>query len=209
MEWADPPWVIVIAEFSKARHRYFTFCTTGGVGYILDHINDRIASGEQMHEDSPVIGPNNKYGTYRGDNTGKMFLPTRRISLCIRKVFRPRFSWRPYVLRAYFDTQLLIAESKEKIAGDFRAFFMGHHGNIEARYTTNKGVLPESLVGETCEAFVRFEEHLDLDIEHMDPIIEQKQEAQTTIDSATPEQLGAVLEVLRQKGAGKMLQVSA
>ncbi|MDI1495879.1 MAG: hypothetical protein K8823_1187 [Cenarchaeum symbiont of Oopsacas minuta] len=44
-------------------------------------------------------------------------------------------------MRAYFDTQLLIAESKGKIAHDIRAFFMGHSGNIEARYTTNKGIL--------------------------------------------------------------------
>ena len=27
-----------------------------------------------------------------------------------------------------------------KVTGDFRAFFIGHRGNIEAKYTTNLGV---------------------------------------------------------------------
>lgn len=67
---------------------------------------------------------------------------------------RPRFEWRPYVLRAY-DTQLLIAESRGKIAHDFRVFFMGHKGSIEAKYTTNKGILPKSLISEMREAFKR------------------------------------------------------
>lgn len=69
----------------------------------------------------------------------KRFLSSKQISHRVRLTFRPRFGWRPYVLRAYFDTQLLVAESQGKIAHDFRVFFMGHKGSIEARYTTNKG----------------------------------------------------------------------
>ena len=48
------------------------------------------------------------------------------------------------MLRPYFDAQLLIAESKGKMARDFRVFFMGHKGTMEARYTTNKGVIPDA-----------------------------------------------------------------
>ncbi|MDI1495108.1 MAG: hypothetical protein K8823_414 [Cenarchaeum symbiont of Oopsacas minuta] len=54
-------------------------------------------------------------------------MTTPGITKRVRDTFRPRFSWRPYVLRAYFDTQL-IAESKGTIAHDFRVFFMGHQG---------------------------------------------------------------------------------
>jgi len=78
---------------------------------------------------------------------------------------RPRFRWRPYVLRAYFDTQLLIAESRGKIAHDFRVFFMGHKGSMESRYTTNKGILPDALITEMKNAFLKSEEFLDLEIE--------------------------------------------
>jgi len=67
------------------------------------------------------------------------FISTRNVSRIIREAMRPRFKWRPYVLRAYFDTQMLLAESHGKIAHPYRVFFMGHKGDIEARYTTNKG----------------------------------------------------------------------
>ena len=58
---------------------------------------------------------------------------------------------------------MLIVESGRKIAGDFHAFFMGHCGNIEARYTTNKGILSEILVKEMRQSFERSQEFLDLD----------------------------------------------
>ncbi|MDE1818662.1 MAG: hypothetical protein KGI19_08675 [Thaumarchaeota archaeon] len=74
---------------------------------------------------------------------------------------RPRFKWRPYVLRAFFDTQLLIAESRGKIAHDFRVFFMGHKGSIEAKYTTNKSILAKTLMDEMREAFRKSQEFLD------------------------------------------------
>ena len=110
-------------------------------------------------------------------------------------MFRPRFGWRPYVLRAYFDTQLLIAESKGKIAHDFRVFFMGHKGNMESRYTTNKGRLPDALVNEMRDAFGRSEEYLDQ--AGTDPSQEQRMELQRIIEGATPEGLGNMLEALR------------
>src|SRR3989454_12441784 len=113
--------------------------------------------------ESSVISPSTKLVTYRGKNQGRKFMSTSRIEHEVRKTMRPRFTWRPYVLRAYFDTQLLIAESRGKIAHDFRVFFMGHKGSIEAKYTTNKGVLPEALVSEMRDAFMRSEEILDLD----------------------------------------------
>jgi len=73
---------------------------------------------------------------------------------------RPRFKWRPYVLRAYFDTQLLIAENHGKVSHAYRQFFMGHVGDIEARYTTNKGRLPDTLIEDMRRRFTDSEEYL-------------------------------------------------
>ena len=98
-------------------------------------------------------------------------------------------------MRAYFDTQLLIAESKRKIAHDFRVFFMGHKGSMEARYTTNKSILLDVLLIEMRQAFERSEEHLDQT--DVDPVLEQRQEAQQIVQNATPEQLERVLEALQ------------
>ncbi len=70
----------------------------------------------------------------------KRFVRTINIGDGIRAAIRlAGFPWRPYVLRAYADIQMLLAESKGKIAHDCRGFFMGHKGTIRARYTANQG----------------------------------------------------------------------
>ncbi len=198
-----PNRIIVRRELSKAGHAYFTFSTRHATDQILSYLNDRFLRGEPLHGNSAVVGPDHTNRSGRGRNSEKVFLPTQGISRIVRKTFRPRFAWRPYILRPYFDTQLLIAESKGKMAHDFRVFFMGHKGTMESRYTTNKGVLPEVLMTEMREAFMRSEEHLDqLDGNHDDEVMQQRLAAQQAIETATPEQLGHILEAL---GAGKMM----
>jgi hypothetical protein len=155
--------IMVRPTLSKARHQYFTFLTENGTRKLLAYLNERLARGERLGPDSAIIAPDTNYKVYRGKNAEKKFLPTSRITRDIRDAFRPRFRWRPYILRAYFDTQLLMAESRGKIAHDFRVFFMGHKGSIESRYTTNKGILPNALVEEMRSAFKRSQEFLDLE----------------------------------------------
>ncbi len=154
---------MVRSTLSKARNQYFTFLTENGTRKLIAYLNERLARGEKLTPDSAIIAPDTNYKVYRGNNAEKKFLPTSRITREIRYAFRPRFQWRPYILRAYFDTQLLMAESRGKIAHDFRVFFMGHKGSIEARYTTNKGILPNALVEEMQSAFKRSQEFLDLE----------------------------------------------
>lgn len=175
---STPPIIIVRKNLSKARHQYVTFLTENGTRKLLAYLNDRLARGEKIGLDSAVIAPDTSYNIYRGNNTGKKFLPTRRICKNIREAFRPRFKWRPYVLRAFFDTQLLMAESRGKIAHDFRVFFMGHSGSMEARYTTNKGVLPNALIKEMKSAFKRSEEFLDLEMQ-TDEQLKMQQDTET------------------------------
>jgi len=64
------------------------------------------------------------------------------------------------VLRSYFDTQLMLAESKGLVLRDYRQFWMGHKGDIENRYTTNKGRLPEAVIEDMREAYKRSQEYL-------------------------------------------------
>lgn len=160
---SNPPRIVVRKTLSKTHHEHFTFLTDLGVKRLIAYLNERLLSGEPLLPESPVIAPFAKYGRFRGENEGKKFVETITIRKDIQKAMRPRFSWRPYVLRAFFDTQLLIAESRGKIAHDFRVFFMGHKGSMEAKYTTNKGILPDLLVNEMRDAFGRSEEFLDLE----------------------------------------------
>jgi hypothetical protein len=156
-----PSKIVVRRNLSKAGHSYFSFITETGAEKILAYINQRIIDGEVFSPESPVIAPFSKYRRFRGKNDGRKFLTTPIIERDVRETMRPRFKWRPYVLRAFFDTQLLIAESRGKIAHDFRVFFMGHSGSIEAKYTTNKNILPKILMDEMRNAFQKSQEFLD------------------------------------------------
>jgi hypothetical protein len=158
-----PAKITVRNTLSKAGHRYFTLITEAGTKKIVAYLNQRLDEGEVVVPESALIAPHEKYHKFRGKNENKKFLSSARIEEDVRNTMRPRFKWRPYVLRAFFDTQLLIAESRGKIAHDFRVFFMGHKGSIEAKYTTNKSILPADLENEMWEAFKRSQELLDLE----------------------------------------------
>ncbi len=170
--------------------------SSSGTKRLLAYLNDRLAKGEALNADSPVIAPDHDHSYSRLANTGKKFMTTDRICRIVKDNFRPRFNWRPYVLRAYFDTQLLISEAKKEMIYSFRVFFMGHKGTIEAQYTTNKGRLPEDLENEMREAFRRSEKFLDLETVEEDPLLKQKEQLHTVIESATPEQVQKLLFLL-------------
>ena len=67
---------------------------------------------------------------------------------------------RPYVLRAYFATALDIAESKGLISHPWRQYLMGHKGDIEAVYSTNKRLLPETIE-EMRSAYIRASKYFE------------------------------------------------
>ena len=147
-----PPLVIVRKELSKAGHQYFTFLSEEGCEYLKDYLEERIREGEAITLDSPAITPKLKMKPFiRAVNIGDI------IRVAVR---RAGFSWRPYVLRSYFDTQLMLAESKGLVLRDYRQFWMGHKGDIENRYTTNKCRLPESVIEDMREAYRRSQGYL-------------------------------------------------
>ena len=140
------------ASLSKARHQYFTFLTDEASGYLKDYLEERLRDGDKLTPDSAVVTP--KFAK-------KDFVRTVNIGDMIRLPIRSAgFPWRPYVLRSYFDTQLMLAESKGMVLRDYRQFWMGHKGDIENRYTTNKLRLPQNVIEDMREAYKRSEEYL-------------------------------------------------
>jgi len=147
-----PTMVVVRKELSKGGHQYFTFLSEEGCGYLKDYLEDRIKVKEELTPDSPIITPKLRM---------KPFIRTNKIGDAIRKAIRRAgFEWRPYVLRSYFDSWLMIAESKGHVIRDFRAFWMGHTGDIEALYTTRKRKLPEEIVKNMWEAYCKSQDYL-------------------------------------------------
>lgn len=157
-----PTMVVVRNELSKAGHRYLTFLTGEGCEYLKAYLEERLAVGEEFGRRSAVIAvkPGYEDTGLRSGERGSGHISTKSITKGIRDAMRPRFKWRPYVLRAYFDTELLVAENHGKISHAYRQFFMGHKGDMEARYTTNKGRLPEELIEDMRRSFRDCEEYL-------------------------------------------------
>jgi hypothetical protein len=152
-----PTLVKVRNNLSKAGHAYFTFLNDEGCQYVKEYLELRLRKEETITKDSPII-------TLKKANVQKKigaFIHTNNIGDMIRAPIRKAgFPWRPYVLRAYFDTQMMIAESKGLILRDYRAFFMGHKGDIENHYTTNKGKLPDSVIEDMRQAYKRASQYL-------------------------------------------------
>jgi hypothetical protein len=158
-----PTLIVVRPELSKAKHRYLTFLGPEGCDYLRTYLEKRIAEGERLDPQSPVIAFKKGYGEtgYRETSRTNLHVTRKTLTKEIRTAMRPKYTWRPYVLRAYFDTQLLVAENNGKIAHAYRTFFMGHRGDMEARYTTNKGRLPEELIEDMRNAYSKSLEYLE------------------------------------------------
>jgi hypothetical protein len=143
-----PTMVVVRQNLSKARHKYFTFLSSEGCTYLKEYLEERIRGGEELSPESPLIAHERKGAAE------KRFVMTRKITHFIRQCMRKAgVNKRPYVLRAYFDTNMIIAESKGRISHPYLQFFMGHKGDIEARYSTNKGVLPPDMIEDMRSAY--------------------------------------------------------
>ena len=162
-----PAMVTVRASLSKTKNKYFTFLPAEGCEYVLGYLRKRISSGERLANDSSVISLEQGYQSRRSKHKCKTekqsstgLITTPRITSDIRKAIWSITKARPYVLRAYFDTQLLLAESHGKMTHAYRQFFMGHKGDIEARYTTNKGRLTDEMISDMRRAYSKSQQFL-------------------------------------------------
>jgi hypothetical protein len=198
-----PIMVSVRSTLSKTRHKYFTFLAKEGSTYLKEYLEERIRAGEELIPNSPLVGHE------RPRASTKPFLLTRKITHLIRQSMRKAgVKKRPYVLRAYAETQLIIAESKGKISHPYLQFIAGHKGDIESRYSTNKGVLPPDMIQAMRKCYKDCEPFLTTtagDVEQSDVVKEAKLEALKSIAKSL---LGIDLlevKVAKEKELGKEL----
>ncbi len=91
-----PTIVSVREELSKAGHAYLTFLNDLGCKYLLAYLRSR----EGLSPDDPLI-----------EARGGGFLTSRGVSAALRKAIRRAgYDFRPYSLRHYFSTRMLLAE---------------------------------------------------------------------------------------------------
>jgi hypothetical protein len=148
LEFEKTPSILTVrTALSKTRHQYFTFIPEEGQMYIREYLMERKKRGEELNAESPLLALGEQ-GIKRHE-----VLRTTLVTRDIREAIRGAgLDMRPYVLRGYFATALDIGEAKGYISHPWRMFIMGHKGDIEARYSTNKR-LPESMIEEIREAY--------------------------------------------------------
>ena len=151
-----PAQVNIREELSKSGKKYFSFLGQEGCMYLQNYLIERIRSGEAITPESAIITAA-KLG-FRG----KQHITAVNVGDLMRNAIRNAgFTWRPYVLRAYFDSRLLLAQDERLIQRDYRSFFMGHVGDIEHRYTLNKSRLSEDMVESMRSAYEKSTKFLE------------------------------------------------
>jgi len=148
LEFEKVPTILIIRpSLSKAKHQYFTFISEEGITYIKEYLMERKNKGEELKKESPLLVLDEK-----GAKSHSM-LRTQLITRKIREAIGSAgLKMRLYVLRGYFATALDIPESKGLISHPWRMFIIGHKGDIEARYSTNKR-LPPDMIEEMRESY--------------------------------------------------------
>jgi hypothetical protein len=157
------PTMLVIREnLSKTGLQYFTFYQDEGCQYLKELLEFRMNKrNETITKDTPIVVPtfhNKPVYDSKPSNKGKnivvKWIRTNNIGDSMRSAIREAgFDYRPYILRSYFDTRMMMAEADGYIIKDWRKFWMGHTGDIEHTYTLNKGRLPQDLLNQMRNAF--------------------------------------------------------
>lgn len=158
-----PALIEVRSELSKASNKYRTFFPSETCRDIIAYLQRREKGGEELDELSPLVivsssQRNKGWRALRGIEGGH--ITTALISRDIRNAMRPTYNYRPYVLRSYFSTRLLMAVSDGVMDNNYRVYWMGHKGEMAARYSSNKASLPDDLIENMRAAYIRARRYL-------------------------------------------------
>lgn len=160
---ATPTLVVIRPELSKSKHKYRTFFPRETCDDIIVFLQKRVGHGEVLTERSPVISvnPNLNRGNWgHGRDVEDRHIRAVTVSRDIRSAMQPNYSYRPYVLRSYFSTRLLLAVSARALDNNYRIYWMGQKGSMAARYSSNKAALPDDLIEDMRAAYSRSRRYL-------------------------------------------------
>ena len=147
-----PTLIVVRKKISKIRRPFDTFAPAQACEYVRQYLEDRARAGEDVGPESAIVTLS-QYNARTPTSGGARFkkpygehMSTANVRDMLRKALRRGgFSWRPYVLRRYFDTRMMLGEADGLVISDWRTFWMGHAGNIEFVYTLHKGLDEETI----------------------------------------------------------------
>ena len=183
-----PALMIVRAELSKSNKRYYTFIGPQSAKYLKEYLNQRIQEGERLDAKSPVIRPDPNMSRLEEPKTFMMStIVEREVKKAIKKA---GFQWRPYVFRHRFGVSLDASEGKGLISHSWRMHIMGHVGDIETTYSTDKP-LPESVINDMRNAYQKCLPYLETEKKGLseDELKAKFEEQQKSLDRQFREQM--------------------
>jgi len=152
-----PSMIVVREDLSKSRHKYLSFLCEEGCEILKQYLERRLQEGETLIPESGIIVTSisqARKSSHFNIEDKSPFLRTTKVGDEIRRAMRiAALPWRPYVFRTYFDTTLMLAESKGFVSHAYQQFWMGHKGDIEAQYTTNKTHLPDKVIEDMRQSY--------------------------------------------------------
>lgn len=156
MVWVPkvPTLIVVRIESSKTRTEYVTFLNEEGCLAIKDYLEQRLQEGEKLTANSPILVPRNRKPDH---------ITTAAVEKTIRTAIRnAKLGSRPYELRSYFETRMEQAQKDGVIPKDWRTHWAGHVGDMDARYTHDKGAsnIPDYLIEDMRQTYKEAESYL-------------------------------------------------
>lgn len=147
-----PSAILVRRDLSKASHQYLTFAGAEASGAVVDYLQARMSAGERLSPKSALFAPD------RPDMTERTHVRTTVIGDVVRRAFRAAgLKNRPYVLRTTAASRFSEAENRGLVSHAYWQFWMGHKGDMSARYSVERGALPETTLEEMRRAYRRCE----------------------------------------------------
>lgn len=156
MVWVPkiPTLIVVRIESSKTRTEYVTFLNEEGCPVVKDYLEQRMKGGEKLSPNSPILVPRNRKPDH---------ITTHAVEKTIRTAIKnAKLESRPYELRSYFETRMEQAEKDGVILKDWRTHWAGHVGDMDARYTHDKGAsnIPDYLMEDMRQTYKEAESYL-------------------------------------------------
>ncbi len=145
-----PSPILVRQELSKGNHRYVTFVGDEAGSAIVDLLNARAAAGEKLKPETALFPVERLQLATHG------FVCANRVGDSIRRTFRRAgLTNRPYVLRTTAASRFAECENRGLVAHSYWQHWLGHAGDMSARYSLNRGKIPASLLEEMRGSFER------------------------------------------------------
>ncbi|MGI0053155.1 MAG: hypothetical protein ACRECR_02700 [Thermoplasmata archaeon] len=146
-DFVEQPFVVLVpALLSKTRQLYTTFGSAQLGTALLSYLEQRRAGGEQLGPGSAILAPPLLRGaalrSRQEARFSKGFLTTtaavKEVRDALQSTVPEGVRWRPYVLRAFCSSRLLMAEGGGKISRDLREAILGHDTGVAGRYNVGK-----------------------------------------------------------------------